>query len=289
MNPSLALGQLAGSEGIGRHPPSRHLHPMNRSTRHEKTQLISSTGAANPKFAVISDIHGNLPALVSVLNFLEAEQITFIICLGDIVGYGPHPAECIRLLAGWRIPCVRGNHDAYAIARRVPTHLHPDARISLHYARRQLSQGDVRFLAALPARILFCGMAFVHASFPHPHAWEYVFDRDDALAHLQAQPKAISFFGHTHRPGGFASDGNRVFTVAPEPIVDLNVGRRVCFNPGSVGQSRDNDARASLLVCDPVLKTVEFHRVAYDVERTVADILAAGLPERLAFRLQRRY
>lgn len=242
---------------------------------------------AAPVFAVISDIHGNLEALQGVLAFLDARNISTVICLGDIVGYGPNPCECITVIRERGIPSLRGNHDAHAVAARIPSNLSTAAVIGLRHTRRCLADADRDFLRKLPMEILLPQMAFVHASYPRPGAWNYVVNGDEALPHLLTQPTPLSFFGHSHWPGGFVSGLHRIVPLAPAPEVHFNWEDRACFNPGAVGQPRDHDPRASLIVCRPSQGLIEFHRVAYDMDRATDAIARAGLPERFAERLKK--
>lgn len=243
--------------------------------------------AGEPVFAVISDVHANLEALRAALAFLDARGVSSIVCLGDIVGYGPQPCECIELLRARGIPCLRGNHDTYAIAATVPGSISPDATTGIHFARAVLRPVDLDFLRGLPVSCTTATMAFVHASFPQPEAWCYVGYTIAATEHLAAQPRPVSFFGHTHVPEVFFGTGDETRRVAPSGTVPLTQDGRAAFNPGAVGQPRDEDPRASLLICEPAPSIVHFHRVAYDVEATAAALRHAGLPDRLGHRLRR--
>jgi predicted phosphodiesterase len=245
----------------------------------------AACGLAPEKFAIISDVHGNLAALESVLSYLESRNIDRIYCLGDVVGYGPHPAECLRLIRKRQIPCLRGNHEAYALAAQVPRNLHRDAVAGIRHARNVLFAEDRQFIETWPDEVVLHGMSFVHASYPDPAEWDYLSDQRAARCHLAAQPTFISFFGHTHRQGGFRCHGGRIEPLIPDQSVKLSGITVLAINPGSVGQPRDADQRAALAVFCRGRGVVEFHRVSYDIDRTVAALAEAGFPPRMGHRL----
>jgi predicted phosphodiesterase len=238
--------------------------------------------AEAPVLAVISDVHANLPALRAVCGELDRRGIVAVLCLGDVVGYGPHPAECLRELRARGIPCLRGNHDDAAASGRLDADLSPAAAAGIRFARARLSRGELRHLAGLPWRWEAGGATFVHASLPQPEEFRYLMGAGAARRHLAAQRAAVSFFGHTHVQGGFRRAGAGVAVLRPE---DGAAPARGAFNPGAVGQPRDGDPRAAFLVHDRRTGRVEFGRVAYDWEETAADVRRAGLPEELAQRL----
>lgn len=245
----------------------------------------AASGLPPDKFAIISDVHGNLAALESVLDYLESRSIDKIYCLGDVVGYGPHPAECLSLIKERQIPCLRGNHEAYVLAAQIPGDLHEDAVVGIRYSRKYLSAADRKFIKSWPDEMVVHGMSFVHASYPDPTDWDYLSDQRAARGHLAAQPTDISFFGHTHRQGGFQCDGDRVEELIPDRSVHLSERIVMAINPGSVGQPRDADQRAALAIYCRGLGIVEFHRVAYDIDRTLAALAEAGFPPRMGHRL----
>ena len=268
---------------------SKRLHVSDLPPNHLKTFPrinFAEPLASSPAFAVISDIHGNLQALESVLAFLDGKQITAIINLGDVVGYGPNPTECIHLLRDRSIISLRGNHDHYATSARIPSSFSSTANIGLRYTRRKISVADRAYLRSLPLEILLPQIAFVHSSYPSPKSWRYIHENGEALPHLLTQPRPLSFFGHTHWAGGFVITARRIGNIDPAGEVPFDLARRTCFNPGAIGQPRDHDPRASLLICKPTEALIEFHRVAYDLERAAHAILKAGLPEMFASRLK---
>lgn len=247
---------------------------------------LAGKATAAPVFAVLSAIHGNLAALEAVLEYLDARAIRSAICLGDIVGYGPHPIECIRMLRERDIPCLRGNHEEGTLSDRILTDLSSEAIAGILYARRVISKPDLDFLRSLPDAFVFPELAFVHAAFPQPEDFDYICNCQHAEVHLNAQPAPVSFFGHTHRQGGFRRKLFGASEISSFQPVEIGAGETVAFNPGSVGQPRDGDLRAALLVYDTRSRKVEFLRVDYDIDTTVRAITQAGLPPRLGRRLR---
>ena len=243
-----------------------------------RQRVRSITGAH--QFAVISDLHGNLEALRAVLTALDRRGVHDVICLGDVAGYGPHTSDCLALLRQRGIPCLRGNHDVYVASNDpLPWELSPQAAESAEADRREVPATDRRLLGRLPWTFETPGFAFVHASYPEPEAWWYVIDERDAAPHLAAQPAPVSFFGHTHRQGGWESGPAGLRSIqAPGPLL-LHPGSKYALNPGSVGQPRDRNPRAAFLICEPARRRIEFLRVRYNLTRALQAYRRAGREE----------
>ena len=219
--------------------------------------------------ALISDIHGNLPALEAVLSSINREHVDTVICLGDIVGYGARPNECIERLRGENIPCILGNHDASAIGRLSPAMMNSHARTASVWTIEQLTPDNKDYLADLPLTMDFQSIFCVHSSPNEPEQWHYIFNLADAAAAFRCFSQIVCFSGHTHFP--------TIFTNPTD-------GRRL-INVGSVGQPRDRDPRACYGLYDA--STVNFHwvRVEYPIAESARHIIDAGLPPFLAQRL----
>jgi diadenosine tetraphosphatase ApaH/serine/threonine PP2A family protein phosphatase len=235
------------------------------------------------RVAVLSDIHANLPALDAVLAALG--KVDAVWQLGDVVGYGPHPDEVVARLREIGATGVRGNHDVAALGALDVEWFNPAARRAVEWTARRISPETLAWLAGLPERAELGEMTLVHGS-PRDPIWEYVMTTPDARANLAALATPYCFFGHTHVAAAWRDDGGRVEPLDPSPgsVLALD-GRRLLLNPGSVGQPRDGDPRASALVLDTEARRVTWHRVAYPIAKTQADIRAAGLPGTLADRL----
>ena len=238
---------------------------------------------------VISDVHGNLPALEAALAFLDQTGVKDVVCCGDVVGYGPWPNDCVERVAARAGCCVLGNHDAAAVGRLQAGHWSGAAGAALRWTAAELSEASRAFLNARPETAEHRGHFVVHGS-PREPLWEYLTDRWTAYANFHHFEQALGWFGHSHLPTVFALRGGDVQggRIAGEQTVALDPGARYLINPGSVGQPRDGDGRLALAVYeeDAAGRRVRFCRLAYPVERVAAPVRAAGLPASLYNRLK---
>jgi predicted phosphodiesterase len=229
------------------------------------------------KRALISDIHGNWEALQAVYEDIQSQQISRIVCLGDIVGYGPDPVACLDFVIENCELTILGNHDQATLFD--PDHFNPVALKAIYWTRAQLEKGigvdeavDQRweFLGGLPRRHDEGSILFVHGS-PRDPTNEYVFPENIYESHkmdaLFTRIEQYCFQGHTHMPGVFIERGE---FLTPE---DCNYEypldeRKAMINVGSVGQPRDGDPRACYVILDEQKKAVIYRRVKYDVQKT---------------------
>jgi predicted phosphodiesterase len=239
-------------------------------------------------FLILSDIHANLEALQAVLEDARG-RYDRILCLGDLVGYGADPNAVVEWTRENVAVVIRGNHDR-ASAAHDPSgfdtieSFNPAAQISAHWTRRALLPENRAYLEALPRGPLpYEGVDLVHGS-PADED-EYVISVSDAAPLLASLGAPLTFFGHTHKQGGFRMTRRMTRPLPLERTLELEPDYFYLVNPGSVGQPRDADPRAAYAVYSPEERTVEFRRVAYDVDRAAAKIRAAGLPDFLAARL----
>jgi predicted phosphodiesterase len=242
------------------------------------------------RVAVLSDIHSNLRALDAVLASLGTVDAVWH--LGDVVGYGPEPSGVIERLREIGAVGVKGNHDDAATGGESILHFNADAREAIDWTRERLPEPDLAYLANLPLRLQPLDSAFtlVHGS-PREPIWEYVDAPAIARDNLAALETPYCLVGHTHIPFVFRQKGSvkqanviQLLAVEPGGLLHLDE-RRALINPGSVGQPRDGDPRASYLVLDTETAEARWDRVDYDIEDTAADMLQVGLPSRLAQRL----
>jgi diadenosine tetraphosphatase ApaH/serine/threonine PP2A family protein phosphatase len=235
------------------------------------------------RIAVVSDVHANLIALDAVLA--DAGSVDAVWHLGDVVGYGPDPDGVVARLESIGATGVRGNHDAAAVGGPEIEWFNPDARRAMEWTREVISPSTLRWLSALPERHADGDFSFVHGS-PRDPTWEYVVSAPVARAGLAALATRHCLHGHTHVPLGWRSDGSWVQMVDPrdEPVLALD-DRPTLLNPGSVGQPRDGDPRASWALLDTDAGTFAWRRVAYDIETVQARMADAGLPRPLVARL----
>ncbi len=244
------------------------------------------------RILVLSDIHGNLHALEAVL--LAAGDVDAVWNLGDIVGYGAFPNEVIERMRPLADLTVRGNHDRVCCGLSSSQGFNPVASAAAEWTRRHLRSDNMQWLRDLPMGPLRSGDRTMVAHGSPIHEDHYVVTMRDAWSPLQQMPCDITFFGHTHVQGGFSlleHEWNELRPVfhdrheAESMTIDVPVGTRHLINPGSVGQPRDMDWRASFAIYDSATETITFCRVPYDVAGAQAAIRAVGLPERLASRL----
>jgi predicted phosphodiesterase len=235
------------------------------------------------RIAVISDIHANLPALEAVLATVGSVDVVWH--LGDVVGYGPHPDEVIGRLAEIGAVGVRGNHDAAATGDLDTEWFNDDARRAIEWTQARLAAPSRSWLAALPERLEVERATLVHGS-PRDPIWEYVTSSSLARRNLEAFATPVLLHGHTHVPIAFRErDGQLDMLQRPHRSTLLLDERRVLVNPGSVGQPRDGDPRASAMVWDTEAATLTWHRIEYPIELVQRDMRRAGLPARLSARL----
>jgi len=238
---------------------------------------------------IFSDIHGNLEALQQVLKDSHKRSVDRIICLGDLVGYGPHPNACIETVKNLRnCRCLAGNHDVATLWKTSPYGMSEAAKETILWTMEQLSTNNKRYLRNLADRFDIGGMTFVHANPYNPKGWRYVTTRKYALRSFAATPSRLIFIGHSHRP--LVLTQHHWLKVTIERIqgsrdYSLSDKQRKIINCGSVGQPRDNDPRASYLIYDSKKQKIHFHRVAYDVQKTVQAIKQANLPPVLEKRI----
>jgi predicted phosphodiesterase len=235
------------------------------------------------RYGLISDVHGNLPALEAVLAELQRLRVDAYACAGDLVGYGPQPNECVEAVRRLGAAAVTGNHDLIAVGALSADRCERLARDSLRWTRDALDDDTRDFLARLPRRLeLPGGVVVTHGSLDDPQ--EYVLRVDQAAAQLrrlaEELPSArILVLGHTHR--AFVTDGALASPrIGTQRGVPLRGTGRWLLNPGAVGQSRERRVRARFAVLDLEREEATFHAIRYDVPRTRALLRRQNLPAR---------
>ncbi|MEO5618407.1 MAG: metallophosphoesterase family protein, partial [Candidatus Eisenbacteria bacterium] len=197
--------------------------------------------------AILSDIHGNLEALDTVLADLDRRKPDAVVCLGDFVGYGASPNPCIERLRPRIEAAVMGNHDDAAIGRTALEGFNHEAARAARWTAEELTKEHHEYLGALPMVVTWRGAHLVHASPSEPEAWHYVLSPAEADFEMRSFEGALCFIGHSHYPGIFVSDGERSLYTR-QTKVTLEAGRRYIVNVGSIGQPRDGDPRAAYLM-----------------------------------------
>ncbi|MGH3001622.1 MAG: metallophosphoesterase family protein [Gaiellaceae bacterium] len=237
------------------------------------------------RIAVLSDIHANLHALEAVLDDAASERPDELWCLGDVVGYGPRPNECVDLVRERATLSLCGNHDLAVLGTLDVADFSGDAAAAARWTQGQLGGEQRAWLETLEPMATRDGAELFHGS-PRDPVWDYVLDEHSALASLLETTAPIVLVGHSHIALALSWDGSTVeggLTPAGTEIV-LG-GARQLLNPGSVGQPRDGDARASWLLIDMDEGRATFRRVQYPIDETQSEIQAHGLPATLAYRL----
>ena len=246
------------------------------------------------RYAVLSDIHSNLEALTAVMDRLASERIDRYLCLGDVIGYGADPAACLDRLRSCEAVIVGGNHDLACLGKLELAWFNDLAREAVVWTRDQLDFADLDFLRRFPLMATVEPFTLVHGSLRHPSRFEYLLDAARMIDTLTACRTLLCLVGHTHLPCFVEYDRvhRRVLRILTKPeelakalFVEDAAGRRYLINPGSVGQPRDGDPRASVAVIDTETRSVSVHRVSYNVAEAQRKIRQAGLPGFLADRL----
>lgn len=245
------------------------------------------------RVAVFSDIHANLPALEAVLTDIEEVEVEERWCLGDVIGYGASPDQCVELVAERCDACLVGNHDLAVLGQLDTTTFSSAAAAAVEWTTENSSQASLDFLGGLMPADSSREAALYHAS-PRDPIWEYVLWPDQAADCLIVQERRVSFIGHSHVALFFSATPEdergsgppeaRGWQAGAGTRLEIDEGRWL-INPGSVGQPRDGDPRAAWLELDTDSWEATYHRIAYDVDRAAGAIESAGLPDHLARRL----
>jgi len=240
------------------------------------------------KYALISDIHGNLQALERVIEDIAERQVDEIYCVGDIVGYGAQPSECITEIKRICRGSVAGNHDWAAVGKTDIGFFNKEAKAAVLWTSENLDFEEKRFLAELPLKLYFDNAMIVHGTPVAPEKWDYLLYTNRLGAQFAYFSEPICFIGHSHVPVVWTNAYERIPPDTEKPL-ELEEGRRYIINVGSVGQPRDGDPRACYSIFDSEKKAVYIRRVEYDIDTAANLIRDAGLPEKLASRLYRGF
>jgi len=240
------------------------------------------------RYAIISDIHGNVEALRAALDDIDKRSIDMVICLGDIVGYYPDPEECVQLVRSRAAHCIAGNHDYAAIGLIDTRNFTYYAFVAMEWTKEKVSEESRQFLRSLPLSLEVDGLFFTHSSPSNPQEWAYVFpDSDDAIFEaFSALKHRVNFIGHTHWPSIMIHDSEKI-SLHHEHSITVNGTHHYLINVGSVGQPRDSDPRSSYGVYDTATGEYTEVRLAYDFTTTQKKIVENHLPLYLAERLEK--
>ncbi len=237
------------------------------------------------RYAVLSDIHGNLEAFRAVLDSISKEKIDAYLSIGDVIGYGADPIVCMRLLRSVAPQVlIAGNHEWAVLGLADIEYFNEAAKAAVLWTKEALRGEGLDYIKSFTLVHEDKGFSLVHGSLDHPEKFYYILDYDDACDTMRLMKTKICFVGHSHAAGIFYSKAEEaVFTKGPRIRIDR--ARKYIINAGSIGQPRDLDPRAAYVIYDEEEGTVEIKRVEYDVKSAQDKILKAGLPEILAWRL----
>ena len=236
------------------------------------------------RYAVFSDIHGNLEAFNAVLTALDKERVDKFLYVGDIVGYGADPIECLNKMQELDPVVVCGNHD-WAVCDLVNTdYFNTAARNAALWTKERLGKEYIEYLKSMKLKYENKDVTLVHGTLDRPDAFSYILDGYGAQKTMALMKTNVCFIGHSHVAGVFYRDKRTInYTATSEVALQPSV--KYIVNVGSVGQPRDGDPRASFCIYDDVERLIEIKRISYDVAGAQRKILEAGLPEVLALRL----
>jgi predicted phosphodiesterase len=223
------------------------------------------------KYAILADIHANLPAFEAVLADSRERKCTHYACAGDIVGYGRQPRECVRIVREMGMPCVKGDHDQYSSCETERTDFNPHATMMVKWTRDQLSEDDREWLRNLKHVEIVDGFTLVHSTLDNPHNWQYVFEKLAATASFPYQGTTACFFGHIHIHVAFTretnADGMPVVRSGTASKIRIDADKKYFVCVGSVGQPRDTNPKSAYATFNVDTQIVELHRVDYDWKR----------------------
>lgn len=234
------------------------------------------------KVIILSDIHGNLEALKKALEYVDMlKGDKRIICLGDIVGYGPNPIECLELVQSRTDKICMGNHDYASFNTDNDNNMSPNALKAIKWTRSIIDKKSIEAISKFPIQIEEQNILYVHSSPHSPELWDYIHNSSDANYILQEMDHALCFIGHTHIPVIFSD-----YEIKRKgEVKTLSKEGKTIVNVGSVGQPRDRSTLLSFAVFDDVKWSVETVRLSYDYKKTISKMKTLPLPEALAKRL----
>ncbi|MCD6162302.1 MAG: metallophosphoesterase family protein [candidate division Zixibacteria bacterium] len=237
------------------------------------------------RLAFFSDVHANLAALNAVILDFRAEKIDRIFFLGDAVGYGPNPNECVELIDEIAEIKLMGNHDYAALGLMKTDYFNQYAAESMSWTKDSISQKAIEILSDFEITSEVDNFMLVHASPKEPDQWHYILDMDDVVENFEYFKNQICLIGHTHRPYIVTRDEEGSCSISQKEQENICDNKRYLINIGSVGQPRDSDPRSCYLICDTEKKIVRLKRIAYNLNETQKQMSKAGLPEYLIERL----
>lgn len=238
------------------------------------------------RIGIFSDVHSNLEALKAAITYFSKQKIDLYLFVGDLVGYGANPNECIELIKKLECVVVAGNHDYGVLTKTDIDNFNDTAKAAILWTQKNTNQKSNDFLNALPLRNNYHKFLMIHSTPYHPSAWEYIFTLKQAENEFKYFKEQICIIGHSHCPFVVEKDETKnEFRIINDQRFKIKGKFRYLINVGSVGQPRDGDPRACLSIFNSKTNYFEFHRLEYNIRLAQKKIINAGLPTFLAYRL----
>ncbi len=237
------------------------------------------------KIGIYSDVHSNLEALDAVLEALDREHVDRTLCLGDLVGYGPNPNECVSKIMQNADDILAGNHDYAALGLLSLSDFNHSAAEAMEWTWDALTPVSAEFLGRLPLVVRLGKIMAVHATPDAPEEWHYIQKEADIVRNMEILEMPICFMGHSHLPVVFVQDEQGDILIQNPTEIRFQEGSRYLINVGSVGQPRDGDPRAAYGVFDTKERCFHLKRLSYPVDLVQRKMVAEGLPKMLVERL----
>jgi len=236
------------------------------------------------RYLIVSDIHGNLEAFEKIISKFDKLNVDKIYCLGDIIGYGADPRQCLILAKKHFDVVLYGNHEYALFSEEYEKNFNPNAYTALEWTRGQLKRDDFDFIKSFSFMKIFEDFTLVHGSPKDPKEFFYILSASDADVAFRHCPTRLCFIGHTHVPQIFTEGFDRG-SYLEEGKFMLNRDKRYIINVGSIGQPRDLDKRLSCAVFDDSEYSIDILRIPYENKKAAEKIIGEGLPAFLAQRL----
>ncbi len=237
------------------------------------------------RYGFFSDVHANLEALKACIIDFRSEKLDKLYFLGDAVGYGPNPDECVKLINDIAEVKLMGNHDYAALGLMETEYFNQYAAESMGWTKNSISKKTIEIMSDFELTHAIDRMLLVHSSPREPENWHYILDMEDAEENFEFFTEKMCLLGHTHRPYIVYKSESGEAVLSKEAEINIEEEHRYLVNIGSVGQPRDGDPRSCYLIYDSDTESIKLKRVQYDVKSTQKVMAKIGLPEYLIDRL----
>jgi predicted phosphodiesterase len=237
------------------------------------------------RYGFFSDVHSNLEALEAVIRDFEKEKIDKLFFLGDVVGYGPDPNQCVTIVTQTSDITLMGNHDHAAIGVLDATWFNQYARQAIDWTKEVLTPQNSKIIEKFPLDTKLPDFYLVHSTPKDPQNWDYILDLDQAEENFPFFEQQICLIGHSHLPAIIKKYKDQPCVLHKKPSVEIEKDCKYIINIGAVGQPRDGNNQACYLIFDNAKNKAELKRVSYDVKKTQTKMRKAGLPQYLIDRL----